>query len=88
MIKLLFWAGMGWLAWQVLAPALRAQPRRDLDRDRARSLLGVGPQATRDDILAAHRRLVARVHPDAGGTEALAAELNAARDLLLSDISR
>ncbi len=49
----------------------------------ARDLLGLPSDADRDAILAAHRRLIARNHPDSGGTEALAARLNAARDLLL-----
>ena len=38
-------------------------------------------------IRAAHRRLIASVHPDKGGTEALAAQINAARDLLLADLA-
>ena len=37
---------------------------------------------------AAHRRLIASVHPDKGGTEALAAQINAARDLLLQERKR
>jgi curved DNA-binding protein CbpA len=49
----------------------------------ARSVLGVGPEASRDEILAAHARLIRRIHPDAGGTDGLAAHLNAARDRLL-----
>jgi hypothetical protein len=51
----------------------------------ARSLLGVAPDADAAAIRAAHRRLIASVHPDKGGTEALAAQINAARDLLLAD---
>ncbi len=43
----------------------------------------VSANANREEIIAAHRRLVAKVHPDAGGSEGLAAEINAARDLLL-----
>lgn len=54
------------------------------DVDRARALLGLSPDADTDAIRAAHRRLIASVHPDKGGTEALAAQINAARDLLLS----
>ncbi|ETI63386.1 molecular chaperone DnaJ [Sphingobium sp. C100] len=50
----------------------------------ARALLGVGPEADAATIRAAHRRLIASVHPDKGGTEALAAQINTARDLLLS----
>lgn len=49
----------------------------------ARSLLGVGADADAEAIRGAHRRLIAAVHPDKGGTEALAAKINAARDLLL-----
>jgi hypothetical protein len=52
---------------------------------KARALLGVGPDADANMIRAAHRRLIASVHPDRGGTEALAAEINAARDLLLAE---
>lgn len=55
-----------------------------LSLDKARALLGVGPDADANAIRAAHRRLIASVHPDRGGTEALAAEINAARDLLLA----
>lgn len=49
----------------------------------ARSVLGVGPDASREEILEAHARLIRRTHPDAGGTDGLAAHLNAARDRLL-----
>ncbi len=49
----------------------------------ARSILGVGPSASREDIELAYRRLIRRVHPDVGGAAGLAAHLNAARDLLL-----
>lgn len=49
----------------------------------ARSILGVGPEATRAEILAAHKRLMTMAHPDKGGTSGLASQLNAARDRLL-----
>lgn len=49
----------------------------------ARSCLGVGPNANEAEINSAWRRLMARVHPDQGGAEGLAARLNAARDRLL-----
>jgi hypothetical protein len=56
------------------------EPRELID---ARDLLGVTPEADRDTVVAAHRRLIARNHPDNGGTAGLAARLNAARDVLL-----
>lgn len=49
----------------------------------ARKLLGLSGALTRDGIMDAHRRLVARVHPDRGGTAEQVHEANAARDLLL-----
>lgn len=64
---------------------IKAQPPSGADDlAKARGLLGVAPDADAHAIRAAHRRLIASVHPDRGGTEALAAQLNAARDLLLA----
>ncbi len=71
-----------------------ARPRRDsaappgrsdvsMSLDQARSILGVGPAASRAEIDLAYRRLIVRAHPDRGGTSGLAAQLNAARDRLL-----
>jgi len=51
----------------------------------ARQLLGVPPHADRSAIIAAHRKLIARNHPDSGGSAGLAAQLNAARDMLLRE---
>lgn len=49
----------------------------------ARAVLGVGEGATPAEIKAAHARLMRMAHPDAGGTDGLASQLNAARDRLL-----
>ncbi len=54
----------------------------------ARALLGIGEGASIDDIRAAHRRLITRVHPDAGGSAGLATRVNAARDALIADLKR
>lgn len=51
----------------------------------ARELLGVAEDADQEAIRAAHKRLIARVHPDAGGTAELARRVNAAREILLSE---
>lgn len=66
-------------------PVAQPMPRVDPDIAKARALLGLSSDADADAIRAAHRRLIASVHPDRGGTEALAAQINAARDLLLAD---
>lgn len=60
-----------------------SSPPPDLGIAQARALLGLTPDSDEQAIRAAHRRLIATVHPDRGGTEALAAQINAARDLLL-----
>jgi hypothetical protein len=49
----------------------------------ARDALGVRADATPEEIRAAHREGMKRVHPDHGGTAAEAARLNEARDVLL-----
>jgi hypothetical protein len=43
-------------------------------------ILGVTEAATREQIEAAYRRLAPARHPDSGGSEAMMAELNIARD--------
>ena len=57
---------------------------REIALGNARSLLGVGAHANRTEIIAAHKRLVAMVHPDRGGTSRQVHEANDARDLLLA----
>lgn len=71
--------------WLTVASRIRAVPPRaeGLSDAEARAILGVSAEATAQDITAAWRRLMARAHPDQGGTEGLAARLNAARDHLL-----
>ena len=51
--------------------------------DEARAILGVKANASREQILSAHRRLMQKLHPDRGGNDYLAAQLNRARDCLL-----
>ena len=49
----------------------------------ARELLGVDADAGAEEIEAAYRALIKKVHPDTGGTAGLARRLRAARDQLL-----
>lgn len=74
-----------WLAASTRKTAAvgRPPPTAKMSVDEARRILGVGADASRDEIQSAYTRLMRAVHPDKGGTAGLAAQLNAARDRLL-----
>jgi preprotein translocase subunit Sec63 len=86
MVKIILFVGlavMAYMWWRrhvVAASAMRPSE--------ARTLLGVGEDASADDIRAAHRRLIVKVHPDAGGSAGLATRVNAARDALIAELKR
>jgi hypothetical protein len=60
-------------------------PNVEMTRSEALEALGLTDQATRDDVIAAHRRLIQKLHPDRGGSTYLAALLNRAKDVLIKD---
>jgi DnaJ homolog subfamily C member 19 len=62
---------------------LLAVPAPTMERDEAAKLLGVPADSAAPEINEAHRRLIAKVHPDAGGSKELAARVNQARDVML-----
>jgi DnaJ family protein C protein 19 len=78
-------ASLMWAAW-------RRKPRRPaapaMPGDEARRLLGLPDDPSLAQIREAHRRLIARVHPDAGGSAELATRVNAARDALVAEMNR
>lgn len=57
--------------------------RSDMSREEALAVLGLSEGATGEEIKAAHRRLIQRMHPDVGGSADLAARINRAKDVLL-----
>ena len=90
---------MGWLIKIALAVIVGAmiygfirsriahRPKK-MPASEARALLGVGERASHQEIRDAHRRLIARVHPDSGGSTELATRVNAARDALVAELNR
>ncbi|MFO1034564.1 MAG: DnaJ domain-containing protein [Hyphomicrobiales bacterium] len=62
------------------APKGRSGP---MSREEALAVLGLSAGASAEDVKAAHRRLMKDFHPDKGGSDYLAAKINAAKDVLL-----
>ena len=62
----------------------RESRQTGLTRAEALAVLGLSDDANHDDIVAAHRTLIQKLHPDRGGNDYLAAKINEAKDFLLS----
>ncbi len=64
------------------------QQNRSIDtmtKAEALEILGLDDEATKEEIIATHRKLISKIHPDKGGTDFLARSINQAREVLLSD---
>lgn len=46
-------------------------------------ILGVAADCSREDVVMAHRRLMQKMHPDRGGSDYLAAQINEAKSVLI-----
>ena len=87
--KLIVFAVVAVLGWKLVTgrwPWEAKVSTRQQAMFRARKLLGVRANGNRQEIIEAHRRWVAMVHPDRGGTNEQVHEANAARDLLLDEL--
>ena len=83
--------GLAVLWYRGMSTRIKAAAPKPADQhslDKARILLGVSRFDNAEQIKTRHRALITETHPDRGGDEGRAAELNKARDLLLDDLNR
>jgi hypothetical protein len=86
---------LGWLAWSWVrgkalgagaAPPIDAPKTRGaMTREEALRVLGLREGASRDAVIQAHRSLIKKVHPDHGGSDLLAQQVNEAKRILQTD---
>jgi hypothetical protein len=57
--------------------------KQSMSADEAMEILGLKPGYTKEEVVRAHRRMMQKVHPDHGGSDYLAAQINQARETLL-----
>ena len=88
MAKILLFAALVAAVWWLWNHRGKTQLAEKPDLDEAARLLGIPMDADRETILSAHRRLIERVHPDSGGSQPLAANVNRARDTLLTALEK
>lgn len=72
------------LTWRLFGTPAKRSDQHGIDK--ARFILGVSRFDNEESIRDRHRALIAKNHPDTGGSDERAKELNEARDLLLRDL--
>jgi hypothetical protein len=80
--KLWFWFRSAKTGQQSSGSAPGAR-KSNISYQEALEILGLKPGASEAEIIEAHRKLISRLHPDKGGSDYLAAQINLAKKVLL-----
>ena len=59
---------------------MSSENMNDLSEDEAYAILGLEKPSSKSEISKAHKSLIQKLHPDRGGSDYLAAKINAAKD--------
>ena len=62
----------------------RSSKENVMSIEEALEVLGLKTNASKEEIIAAHRKLMQKMHPDHGGSDYLAAKINLAKKVLLN----
>lgn len=82
------WQSGEWTGSQQQDNSSPPQNDGDMSVDEARNILGIAAGASKQEISYAHRKLMAKLHPDKGGSTYLATRVNQAKDLLIAQLKQ
>ncbi len=70
---------------QSASAAQSAVSTKEMSRQEAADILGVTIDANAEEVRLAHKKLMQKIHPDRGGSDALAKQINQAKSILLDE---
>jgi len=65
------------------SPGQAPASQQTMNRQDAADILGIDVNASEEEVRIAHKKLMQKIHPDRGGSDALASQINQAKDILL-----